>query len=337
MSKKLNILLPCLAFPLSFFLLAQAPEPAAPAKPDSPKVKADVDKAKKTGGAEWAGEAHFFCEAPRANNANDPVIEPTKIFDNVYVIGNQSTVAYVINTSDGLIEIDALGANQVETQLLPGFQKLGLDPAKIKTLIIAHGHADHFGGAPYIQEHYGAHVYISQADWDMMEHPPAPAAGKGGGKKDGGKKGPPAVLPKHDMVITEGQPIVLGDEKIMPYAIPGHTPGSMGFIFPVKDHGKTHMAAIYGGTILLTGIISDDGLRTYLKSIEHFKEEAKKAKVDVELQNHPIFDNFTDKLAKIQNRKPGEPNPFVVGQGNYGKFLDVMSDCMQAALDRRAD
>jgi metallo-beta-lactamase class B len=337
MSKKLSIILPCLALLLSFFLLAQAPEPAAPPKPDSPKVKAEVEKAKKAGGAEWAGEAHFFCEAPRANNANDPLIEPTKIFDNVYVIGNQSTVAYVINTSDGLMEIDALGANQVDTQLMPGFQKLGLDPAKVKVLIIAHGHADHFGGAPYMQEHFGSHVYISQADWDMMENPPVPAAGKGGGKKDGGKKGPPAVLPKHDMVITEGQPIVLGDERVMPYAIPGHTPGSMGFIFPVKDNGKTHMAAIYGGTILLTGIISDDGLRTYLKSIAHFKEEAKKAKVDVELQNHPIFDNFIDKLAKLQSRKPGEPNPFIVGQGNYGKFLDVMSDCMQAALDRRAD
>jgi len=303
--------------------------PAPPAKPDSPKVKAEIEKAKKTGGTEWGPEAHFFCEAPRANNANDPVIEPTKIFDNVYAIGNSGTTAYVISTSDGLIMIDSLGANQVETQLLPGFQKLGLDPAKIKMVVIAHGHADHFGGSPYIQEHYGAHVYISQVDWDLMEHPPA---GKGGGKK-----GPPAVLPKHDMVITEGTPIVLGDEKIMPYAIPGHTPGSMGFIFPVKDNGKTHMAAIYGGTILLTAVIPDDGVRTYIKSVAHFKEEAKKAKVDVELQNHPLFDNFTDKLAKLQNRKPGEPNPFIVGQGNYGKFLDVMSDCMQAALDRRVD
>ena len=55
------------------------------------------------------GEAHFFCEAPRANSATDPVIVPTKIFDNVYAIGNPDTV-YVVETSDGLLMFDSLGA-----------------------------------------------------------------------------------------------------------------------------------------------------------------------------------------------------------------------------------
>src|ERR1700758_1480679 len=104
------------------YLGAQPPQPA-PAKPDSEAVKALIEKVKKAGGAMWAGEEHFFCEAPRANSPNDPPIEPTKIFDNVYVIGNQGTVAYVIATSDGLLMIDSLGADQTETQLLPGFQK----------------------------------------------------------------------------------------------------------------------------------------------------------------------------------------------------------------------
>jgi metallo-beta-lactamase class B len=307
------------------FLAAQAPD----AKSDSPQVLAMIEKAKKTAGAEWAGEEHFFCEAPRANSANDPVIEPTKIFDNLYAIGNAGTVAYVMTTSDGLMMIDALGANQVESQLLPGFQKLGLDPAKIKTVIVAHGHADHFGGSPYLQEHYGAHIYISAADWNLMENPPAAQ-----GKK-GPPKGPPPVLPKHDMVITEGQPIVLGDVKVMPFAVPGHTPGAMGFIFPVKDEGKTHIAAIYGGTILTPGPISDEGLAQYVKSVAHFKEETKKAKVDVEIQNHPLMDGFTDKLAKLKERKKGAPNPFVVGQGGYQKFIDVMAACSEINIARR--
>jgi metallo-beta-lactamase class B len=248
-----------LAAALPGFVRAQAPE----AKPDSAEIQALIEKAKKAGGTMWADEEHFFCEAPRANSPNDPVIPATKIFDNVYVIGNSGTAVYVIQTSGGLAMIDALAANQVDTQLLPGFQKLGLDPAQVKIIIVGHGHADHFGGSAYMQEHYGSKVYIAAADWDLMENPPA---GRGGGKK-----GPPAVLPKHDQVITEGQPIVLGDLKVMPVAIPGHTPGSMGFIFPVKDRGKTRMAALYGGTVLTPGIVSDEGLQTYLKSVAHFK------------------------------------------------------------------
>ena len=37
---------------------------------------------------------------------------------------------------------------QVESQLLPGFEKLGLDPAQVKVILVTHGHADHFGGGP---------------------------------------------------------------------------------------------------------------------------------------------------------------------------------------------
>lgn len=304
-----------------------AQEPAAPAKPDSDAVKALIEKAKKAGGPMWAQEEHFFCEAPRANSPNDPPIEPTRIFDNVYVIGNQGTVVYVIRTSDGLLMIDSLSANQVDTQLLPGFQKLGLDPAKVKAIVMGHGHADHFGGSPYMQEHYGPKIYISAADWDLMEHPPA---GRGGPKK-----GPPPALPKHDQVIVEGQPIVLGDFRMMPVAIPGHTPGSMGFIFPVKDNGKTRMAAMYGGTILTPGIISDEGLQTYLKSVAHFRDETKKAKVEVELQNHPLMDPIQAKLDRLNSRAKGAPNPFVVGTANYQRFLDVMSACTEVNIARR--
>jgi len=299
-------------------------------KPDSDRVKALIDKAKNTAGPDWAGEAHFFCEAPRANSPNDPPLEPSRIFDNVYAIGNQGTVAYVFKTSAGLLMIDSLNANQVDSVLLPGFEKLGLDPKMIKTVIIAHGHADHFGGSFYLQEHYNAHIYVSAADWELMFHPPAPPAGKG-------PAGPPVTPPRKDMIITEGQPIVLGDMKVTPYAIPGHTPGSMGFIFPVKDAGKTHMAALYGGTILLPGIIPDAGLQQYLKSIAHFKQETDKAKVDVELQNHPLMDGFPEKLEKLNSRKKGEPNPFIVGRANYGKFLDVMSQCMDVQIARREE
>src|SRR5579864_1586365 len=105
-----------IAVALSASALAQPPA----AKPDSPEVMALLEKTKKIAGATWAEEEHFFCEAPRPNSPNDPVIAATKIFDNVYAIGNSGTTVYVIQTSDGLLMIDSLGANQVDSQLLPG-------------------------------------------------------------------------------------------------------------------------------------------------------------------------------------------------------------------------
>lgn len=310
-------------FLLPSFLVAQQPN-AIPLLNDTPKVKQEVEEAKKIAGSDWAKAEHYFCEAPYTDSNDDPVIEPTKIFDNVYAIGNSGTTAYVISTSEGLIMIDALRPTQIQTQLLPGFKKLGLDPAQVKMILITHGHADHFGGAAYFQEHYGSHIYIGEKDWDMVEHPKA------------GPKVPSSAIPNHDRIIVEAQPIVLGDEKIMPYLVPPHTPGSMGFIFPVKDNGETHMAALFGSVLLVTTMTDDPGMQDHLKAIARWKEETRKAKVDVELQNHPLMDDFTVKLAKLKDRKAGERNPFVVGEDGYPKFVDVMAKCMAAEVDRRA-
>jgi metallo-beta-lactamase class B len=322
-----NIAFAFVAIALAGVLAAQAPD-APPAKPDSTEVKALIEKARKAGGSMWAGEEHFFCEAPRPNRPDDPVIPPSKIFDNVYIIGNSGTAVYVIQTSAGLLMIDSLGADQVETQLLPGFQKLGLDPANVKIILIGHGHADHFGGSRYMQDHFGSKVYISAADWNLMENPPAGRAGTQ-------KKGPTVVIPKHDAEVKEGEPVVLGDLKVMPFAIPGHTPGSMAYIFSVKDNGRAHMAGIYGGTVLTPGIVSDEGLATYLKSVRHYKEEAGKAAVDAIMQNHPLMYPLPDMLDQLARRKKGEPNPFVVGKANYQKFVDVMEDCAEVNIARR--
>ena len=254
----------------------------------------------------------------------------------MFAIGNSGTTVYVIRTSAGLLMIDALGGNdaqstsaQVESQLLPGFEKLGLDPAQVKVILVTHGHADHFGGSSYFQERYGSKVYISAADWNLMENPPA--RGRGGR----GPAGSPTPLPRHDMEIRDGQTITLGDFNVSAVAVPGHTPGSMGFIFPVKDRGKAHVAALFGGAWLTPQILSDEALRTFQMSVQHFKEATRRAKVDVLLQNHMLMDPIQDKLEKTAARKPTDPNPFVVGTAQYQKFLDVMDGCTRVNIARR--
>ncbi len=234
-------------------LMAAAQQPAS----DSPAVTAMIARLRESVGPRWEPTVRFWCETPRANRPDDPVIPPTKIFDNVYAIGNSGTTVYVVQTTAGLLMIDALGAGtadattaQLETQLLPGFTKLGLNPADVKIVLVTHGHADHYGGSRYFQERFGAKVYVSAADWDVMLAPPAPGRG-------GGQTAAPTPLPKRDGDIVDGTPIALGDVTVTPVAVPGHTPGSMGFIFPVRDRGAAHVAALFGGAWLTPQILSD--------------------------------------------------------------------------------
>jgi metallo-beta-lactamase class B len=294
--------------------------------PDSAQVGEHIAAARKAAYPQWAAAAEFFCsEGATPNRADDPELEPAKIFDNVYVIGRSGTAIYAVTTNAGIMLIDSGYADQVDSILLPGLKKLGLDPAKIKYVVVTHGHGDHFGGAQYLQAHFGARVALSAADWDLIEKSAAQA------------KGPPITPPKRDVVAVEGQAITLGDETVTPVFIPGHTPGSLGLIFPVKDAGKIHMAGLYGGTVLTPKIISNEGLHQYLQSINHFAEITRQMKVDVELQNHPLMDGMGEKLVRLQARKSGTPNPFVVGEATYARFLDVMSECMQAQIARRGN
>ena len=181
----------------------------------------------------------------------------------------------------------------------------------MKIILVGHGHADHFGGAAYFQSHYGTKIYVSAPDWDLMENPPP---------GPGGRKGAPPPSPKRDQLLQEGRDIILGDLRVTPVAVPGHTPGSMGFLFPVKDKGKTRIAAMYAGTVLTPGIVSDQALQTYLKSVAHFQEATKKARVEVEIQNHPLMDPIQPKLDALKRRDKG-PDPFVVGAGISGSSM----------------
>jgi metallo-beta-lactamase class B len=230
---------------------------------------------------------------------------------------------HALVTSRGIILIDSGYADRVESEVVDGLKKVGLDPANVKLVLVGHGHGDHFGGASYFQEHYGAKVGLTAADWDLMypANPPPNAASQ--------------VKPKRDLVLVEGQPVTLGDATVTIVSIPGHTPGSIAFIFSVKDNGRPHVAGLFGGTILTSGRITTDGLKQYVQSIAHYLDVARRMRVDVEVQNHAIFDGLPAKLAALKARSGRAPHPFVVGTDRYVRFWSIVSECMEAEIARR--
>jgi metallo-beta-lactamase class B len=321
---------------------AQAPNPSKVAPPDSAKAVELLAHARAAAGTQWAETVEFFCgrDTARANRADDPVLAPARVFDNLYALGRTSTVIWAIKTPAGLALIDAGYPDQVESVLLPGLRKLGLDPNDVKLVLLAHGHADHFGGAAYFQRR-GARVALSAADWDLMQNPPPPPppAAAPAAPAAAGATAPPSAdalpPPKRDLIVIDGQPLELGGLSITPVSIPGHTPGSLGFVFKVEDGGRAHTAALFGGSILLSSRIPDAGLEQYVRSVEHFAAVTRQLGVDVEIQNHPLYDGFEAKLAQLSARKPGAAHPFVVGVDGYQHFLTVMDDCARVELERR--
>ncbi|HXD72227.1 MAG TPA: MBL fold metallo-hydrolase [Vicinamibacterales bacterium] len=297
------------------------------ARPDNPQSLGHVDAARKLAGSdEWLqGPFNFYCVAGKArpNDTKAPAMEPVKLFDNLYAVGNSEATVHALVTSSGIILIDSGYADRVESEVVDGLRKVGLDPANVKYVLVGHGHGDHFGGSSYFQEKYGAKVGLAAADWDLMypANPPANAANQ--------------VKPKRDLVLEEGKPVTLGDTTVNIIAIPGHTPGSIAFIFPVREGRQRHVAGLFGGTILTSDRITTPGLQTYVQSIAHYLDTAKKMKVDVEVQNHALFDMTPERLAKLKARKGNEPNPFVVGNDRYVKFWSIVSECIQAEIARR--
>ncbi|MEQ1949189.1 MAG: MBL fold metallo-hydrolase [Bryobacteraceae bacterium] len=305
-----------LAFALAGLAMAQN-------KPDSAAVKEHIEKAKKLAGKEWTKQEDFFCENPVPNRANDPLIEPVKLFDNFYALGSVSTTIYAITTTEGIVLIDAGYPDQVDSVVLPQLKKAGLDESKIKYVFLGHGHVDHYGAAKYLQDKYGTKVAAAGPDWDLM----VPPANSGKQARDD--------APHRDMVLTDGQTVKIGDFQMQVVTIPGHTEGSVSYIFPVKEGKKTYVAGLYGGTVLVPRIAWN--LDEYQKSLLKWADAAKKANVTVQLQNHPHMLDFPSKLDQLQSRKAGAPNPFVVTNEAYGRYFRMIQECTAAQKQRMVE
>ncbi|MEO8308450.1 MAG: MBL fold metallo-hydrolase [Pseudomonadota bacterium] len=255
-------------------------------------------------------------EVPAELTGTDPnrkwYAEPAKVFDDLFFLGQTAFSVWGLRTSEGIILVDSIFDYSVEAEVIDGLRKLGIDPAEIRYVIISHAHGDHSGGAGILQRH-GAHVVMSEADWQLYE------------------KSTDKVKATRDIVATDGMPITLGGTTVRVYLTPGHTRGTISTILPVHDNGKPHVAALWGGTLFNFKDSPDDPrdlrLKVYAESAARFREVARAAGADILLSNHTAYDGTTVKLPALASRKPGQPNPYVIGTDALQRYFRVAQEC----------
>jgi len=285
--------------------------------------------AQRAAGLEYPGLLSRLCVVP-PNKENSPppsatlrpvpdrsswYAPPFKVFDNLYWVGTKIHSSWALTTSDGIILIDTLYNYASEPEIVDGLTKLGLDPAKVKYVIVSHGHGDHDEGANLMQQRFHAHIIMGGPDWDAIEkaHPM------------------PGGTPKRDMVATDGEKLALGDTTVTIVFTPGHTLGTLSLLFQVKDQGKP-LNVVYSGGTAFNNQFDAERFQMYIASQRKLARLAADSSATVLLSNHSEFDDAYTKARLLATRKPGEPNPFEVGSESVARYFTTTDECAQAAL-----
>jgi metallo-beta-lactamase class B len=298
----------------------------AGAQPAAKNIEAHLAAAKAAAEFDFTGTLARTCIAPQTAPGRDVApgpapdrktwfTEPAKVFDNLYFVGTKIHSSWALTGSEGIILIDTLYDYASEEAIIGGLKKLGLDPAKVKYVIISHAHGDHVGGAKLMQDRFGPRLVMGAPDWDAIE--------KSVNQYPHGK-------PKRDIVAADGQKITLGDTSVTLILTPGHTPGTISLIFQVKDNGKPLTIAYSGGTAF--NFVNDAAhFDIYINSQRKMAEAAARANATILMSNHSEFDNAVTKIKLMAARKPGEPHPFEIGAEAVARYFKVTDECAQAA------
>ncbi len=308
----------------------------ASAQTPSATIDSYLEQAKIAAGTDWAGTFLRLCIPPpagrqggrgeaapaggRGGSRRTPAretwyAEPAKVADNLYFLGTRIHSAWAIVGSQGIIILEALFDYATRDEILDGLKKVGLDPNRVKYVILSLAHADIDGGASLLQDSIpGVHLIYGAEDWEAVE------------QLTGNK-------PKHDMVGTDGMKVTVGDASVQIVTMPGHTPGTLSYLFEVRDNGKPLRVVYVGGTAIPFGASAAyyDG---YLASSQKMAKAAADYGATVLLSNHSEFDNAYFKAQTAANRKPGEANPFDVGKDGVARYFAVVQACTTATKIR---
>ena len=202
---------------------------------------------------------------------------PAKIGDNLYFLGTRNHTTFALVTSRTARSSSSTATSNTRPRLRShdGLRALGLDPNKVRYLIISHAHGDHDGGAHLTQAAIpGVTIVYGAGDWPSVLARTGPHATRSGPQNDG----------------TDGRVITVGDVSVKIVTMPGHTPGTMSFLFEFKDKGQPIKVAYLGGTAIpFTGTAAF--YDQYIASARKFAAGGSGLRRHALMSNHTEFDN----------------------------------------------
>jgi glyoxylase-like metal-dependent hydrolase (beta-lactamase superfamily II) len=183
-----------------------------------------------------------------------PLLVPSAItlVPGVHLLGGLNpSVAYVVETSEGLVLVDS-GLQSDATLLKSEMAELGLDGCALRAILITHAHADHTGGAQHLREETGARIYAGKGDTTVL---------RAGGPREALFSTfhmPHETLHATtvDVELEGGESIVFGNVRFQALATPGHTPGSTCYLM---ERGAVR--ALFAGDVVTMLLGRDDPLK----------------------------------------------------------------------------
>lgn len=334
----------CLTLIAAVLAVALTPRPVSTQARDyDAEIEDAVRAAKTAAGFDHLGLLNRLCVLPPSLGARtsdtvpayvaDPAMasprerwyaEAAQVFDDLYWLGGSIHSAWLLTTTDGHILIDTQFPYNSDVLILDGMRKFGLEPTDIRYVVISHAHGDHIGGVQLVQEASGATVVMGAADWDLVAQFPNRYASMTPDRSNG-------------IEVSGPMDLELGDHAVHIHPTPGHTEGTLSYIFTVHDFGRPFVVAYSGGTAFnFPTDRPEPGIRSldrYIASQEGFATLVADAGATVLLSNHSEFDNAHNKSRMMAGRGFG-PNPFVSSADTVQRYFDVMTNCARArAID----
>lgn len=164
---------------------------------------------------------------------------------------------YLLDGGSELALID-VGAGMGAEAIVENVRRDGFDPARIRHVILTHGHGDHAGGAALMLQLLGRPtVYMSGVVADALRNGDERALSLDVAKQAGIYPAEYRLEPcEVDVELEEGATIDVGDLRLQVFDTPGHSDGHVSLLL---EHGGRRLlfagdVVFFGGKILLQNI-----------------------------------------------------------------------------------